>query len=250
MDNSAWLALIPFIILLAYWRSRQTNYRVKQDPTTKTEHKTPAKRQDETLYATFRKAERQQRSRRRKVRKYFQKGRNLVALATLLFVVSYTCITLGQLILSRRQEVHQLRAYIKVAPARTPPFSTAISFDVVAAFKNVGQTPATEATGFMAAKVLDWPLADDYPFATDEEFSPKIVEMPTIDHELSRRLVPASPDDEDRILGGQSRLVVYGTIFYDDVFGYHRWTDFCYGYDWDALGTGRVQYCNTHNGAE
>lgn len=89
-------------------------------------------------------------------------------------------------------------------------------------FKNTGKTPAIKARSFLgdATRIEDIPEND-----SQNAFGPYIVLAPGAEVNIAIDVVKTNVID--RIKRGQL-MYIYGTIWYDDIFNKHHWTQFCY----------------------
>jgi hypothetical protein len=54
----------------------------------------------------------------------------------------------------------------------------------------------------------------------------------------------------DLIKNGKQRLYALGTILYVDVFRKPRFTNFCFCFDFNEMGSGHADDCPMHNGTD
>jgi hypothetical protein len=161
---------------------------------------------------------------------------------------------------ARDQEQRQLRAYVGIlirdlgttnpfAPPRIPT----VSFD----YKNSGSTPAYHVTHESGASLCDHPLPIDFPFSVIHETLAKQPDRPiTIFPGTITNLGittstsgPLTPAMFAAIADGQTiRVCFWGTILYDDAFGYPRYTNYCYSY-FGTVETITHETCEQHNDA-
>jgi hypothetical protein len=98
---------------------------------------------------------------------------------------------------------------------------------------NSGRTFAKEVIRYAAVRLLP-PLspAGEAGLAIGEREPGTVVVSPQVDHAIIRRHRALAPEETSEIKNenGRMRLYVFGRIDYDDVFGQHRHTDFCYIY--------------------
>jgi len=168
----------------------------------------------------------------------------------------------------REAEQRELRAYVGCEGyGALPAESFGDPVVWLVKMENYGQTPATDVTFTITAKVLPAELPQDYVFVDDipPGAVPKTVLHPgaiTIG-QSDPDYAPLSPDairDLDRGKNPQGqpvRLYVYGTVEYRDVFGKRHWTNYAYRYRSEIpepikkKGTGEelafAEHCPLHN---
>lgn len=148
----------------------------------------------------------------------------------------------------------QLRAYLSVAPLACVPQdkTTGWKHEVRMIIHNTGYTPAHTVNFSICARVMDFPLPDDF------ELSLPIQEHTAAGHIAHGQqfFIVASLEDfisdqklEEIVKGNGQKLYVYGTVKYKDVFGEEHYTNFCQFGVWDVKGNFGTRNIFRHNDA-
>jgi hypothetical protein len=162
-----------------------------------------------------------------------------VALATLISLIVYACITHGQLIairetnwISRDVAQKQLRAYVGIEPSflenLAPNSTTTVSFSVT----NFGQTPAYNSRIYSDVQILPYPFPESlaFPFAPPlgTKFGSVSAIYPHSPLPAGKKMDRSLTRDEALAVyeGSKSRLYAGGTLFYDDIFNKSHCTRF------------------------
>jgi hypothetical protein len=156
--------------------------------------------------------------------------------------------------ISDDQERRSLRAYVImpfVEDEKHPPNHLLINRDGTVegwqAAKNVGQTPAYNIANYIAIRSLPRPLPLVFSFPTQKHYN-----QPSIEQQSTEFWNIYSRDfnvlaEAAELKSWRKAIYLYGTIFYDDVFGHHHWSNYCYYFLPDAWVT---TDCDTHNDSD
>ena len=121
--------------------------------------------------------------------------------------------------------------------------------DLVASYENSGNTPA-KVTVVYEARNLSEPPADDIPYTPIAHSGsvlalfPKTQYSGLVAHFKGMPVIPdpKTPDDQ---------FYIFGSLDYDDIFGHHHRTNFCYRTGKEEEGgkvtAGHILVCPTHN---
>jgi hypothetical protein len=135
----------------------------------------------------------------------------------------------------RAYVVAELQVIEEFAPGK--PFKGAI------AVRNVGQTPAYNVSTNMAVTIIPDGGSGQIP-GWEEVTRVHLVIGSGLDKRSSRHSVePLTQAQFDSVRAGKSRVLVGGTVVYDDIFGKTWWTQFCHFYTGEQLaGTYHTEF--------
>jgi hypothetical protein len=157
--------------------------------------------------------------------------------------------------ISEDTEERQLRAYIGPVDAFPDRFEVGQNINFHIAVKNFGNTPAVHF--HLKSNEGIEPRSADYSYQIQEYRLQHTVQSVTIYPKDQRAfLAPATSNNlvtEPQftgVRGGNSVIVFYGTLYYDDSFGKVRGSDFCYWFDWAHLTSHAWTECRNHHGID
>ncbi len=153
--------------------------------------------------------------------------------------------------ISRSTASRQLRAYVyvKPGPLGVLDFSVGKAPHTTIVIRNSGQTPAYNMKMRGNIGVNAWPIAKNKPFregpyGADMVLNPETEDATggnvSVKDGLAEREVEAIGD------GLRYRLYVFGSVVYDDVFGAHHRTDYCFAYFGQGPTLMGMEFCNRH----
>jgi hypothetical protein len=164
-----------------------------------------------------------------------------VSVVGVMVVAAYTTFTALQWFDLRDNFKVEQRAWVVPFDLSAEPFTgDPIKTIFKVLFKNTGRTPALKTHAWIAAT----PDLQSIPVTNPEELSgadAMILGPNGIGNTSTQK--PYPPEAIQLIKKGV-RLYIYGTIWYQDVFGKHHWTQFCYYPGTDLKGFGP---CPIHN---
>ena len=159
---------------------------------------------------------------------------------------------------SRRSNERQLRAYVSVSTGGVTGLAATTKVSAKIFIENVGQTPAYEATCYMAIQPVPMPMTkeSDLSFLGEtglEQPKSTATLAPGHEHRLSFIWETFDPLPAEHIVGirnGELALVVAGWIRYRDIFGQFHRANFCHLY-WGAdTSDGSGRYHRLGNDAD
>ena len=123
--------------------------------------------------------------------------------------------------------------------------------------RNSGQTPAYNVTHFRGMNIGVYPLPADYDFSLiipgrGSQSNPLTIFPGTAESgELNiSRTTRLSESEIESLKSGESvRLYAWGTINYEDSFGKHHYTNFCFSFFSLTNKSVSYEHCNSHNDA-
>lgn len=178
-----------------------------------------------------------------------------------LFVLTLTLIAAGmaawftgqqaerarqQSAVTREDELRQLRAYVGVQSVSVRPMTDGQRLTADILIKNFGQTPASDV------QIFAQPAANENP-----DFSEKAIRG--LDHSAPESLFPGAErpfvaygrlSSSNEMLNRPSSVtsaLVYGVIWYRDIFGIHHATEFCHMVSPGQSGHQLAEACQGHN---
>jgi hypothetical protein len=114
-----------------------------------------------------------------------------------------------------------------------------IKFEVRPSLQNTGQTPAHKMTYWARAKIMPFPLPEnfDFPIPKKSPIRPMFL-GPHQGVELNALVDDFVPDDEvaDIKSGNTRRVYIWGVVTYTDIFNKKRTTKFCHSLYWFGSG--------------
>ena len=151
----------------------------------------------------------------------------------------------------------QMRAYlvVNVNSGSYQERNRNIKFDVRPSLNNAGQTPAHKMTYWATAKIMPFPLPDNFDFPTPKNAVIRPMFLgPHQGVELNAIVDDFIPDDEVvEVKAGMTRRVyIWGIVTYTDIFNMKHTTKFCHSLFWFGNGENeRVtgSYAAHHNKA-
>ena len=151
----------------------------------------------------------------------------------------------------------QMRAYlvVDVNSGRYQERNKNIRFEVKPSLNNAGQTPAHKMTYWATAKIMPYPLPDNFDFPTPKNAALRPMFLgPHQGVELNAIVGDFIPDDEvvDVKAGMTRRVYIWGIVTYTDIFDTKHSTKFCHSLYWFGSGENeRVSgsYAPHHNKA-
>ena len=90
-------------------------------------------------------------------------------------------------------------------------------------FRNTGRTPALNVRVY-----TNWTQRREMIPALDTPSSDRISITSLAPNEQGYARVPIPLADAKRIMNGESEALIYGTVWYDDIFGRSHWAQYCY----------------------
>jgi hypothetical protein len=149
-----------------------------------------------------------------------------------------------------------LRAYVCVNFGFTIPQNqeTGYRFEVRLLLINAGQTPAYKVGFKTRADVLSYPLPQDFDFAIPD--NPAGSESTLAGHAPAITLTGVvdrlySEEEVAEIKSGlKKRLYIFGTVTYEDVYHFRRYTNFCFSVIWLKDGNTMGIFTKRHNDAD
>jgi hypothetical protein len=100
---------------------------------------------------------------------------------------------------------------------------------------NTGNTPAHKFTYWATARILVFPLPDDFEFPEGEDNLKAGFVLGPHQNIIINAAVPDFVDDNEVLeikMGRDRRVYVWGVVFYEDAFGEPRQTKFCHSIIW------------------
>jgi hypothetical protein len=191
---------------------------------------------------------------------YFNKFKNWISFATLLFLAAYTVITglmwqtsQDQLVVIRDQERKQLRAYLTITGSTVVQFEIGKAIRFQNTFYNFGQTPAYHVTilgrsefqNTTSTPVFDVHIADYSTVKVENE----IVAYPGKHAPAFQRGPDLTQENQANFQNQIQVLVYYGTLFYEDAFGDPHISNFCWVFGPQEIAGGVAVECKNHHEA-
>jgi len=151
----------------------------------------------------------------------------------------------------RETSIKQLRAYITVSAGPLEQFVADKPVVTMIMLDNMGATPARDMfhiSGFATSTAEAGVSFERLNWRKARKITNKTFIIPKAS-KIRKESPESLPREQfDRVMVAKDRLVfVYGTIFYRDIFGYHRTTRFCMRYS-GGQGSGG-EYHDTDNEA-
>jgi hypothetical protein len=168
-------------------------------------------------------------------------------------------ISAQHLDVGKENAARQLRAYLGVAIGHAIYQETSNNkrFEALPILINYGFSPAHKVAYWARAEILPFPLPPDFDFTQRSELASFAFTLHPRQELILNAFVDGLVDEsevEDIKRGDNKRLTIYGTVFYEDIFGLRRQTNFCQSIRWitAADGSSRVAgtYHNRHNDAD
>ena len=141
----------------------------------------------------------------------------------------------------RENAARQLRAYISILPGAVieQDRNTDIKYEIQPVVRNGGFTPASNVIIYSKVDILPDPLPVNFNFVLPLFQEPSISTLGFQQTNFSiaylTKLLSDSEIAEIKKPGGR-RLYVYGNVTYDDIFGSHWNTNFCFYIIWGSKG--------------
>jgi hypothetical protein len=142
-------------------------------------------------------------------------------------------VSRGQLNEMQQARIMDERAWVAVRQGVIRgSFLPNITFEVV--FRNTGKTPAVNVTAYMNQSIFtnSIPQTDQPTSPTNTlggvQFSGLLAPDADGSISVSSFFISFSDPNQQAISSGKKPYYVYGTIWYDDIFGKHHWSQFCY----------------------
>jgi hypothetical protein len=153
---------------------------------------------------------------------------------------------------------HQVRAYlsVRISGGFYQDRSKNIRFGVKPLMINTGLTPAYKVRYTARADIFEFPLQDDFEFPLlDPPRSVFGILASQQNFTMNAAVKEFTDDDEVSAIkyGRGKRLYIWGTVFYEDVSGIERYTNFSHNIFWITLEDGREfvdgNFVDRHNDA-
>jgi hypothetical protein len=134
----------------------------------------------------------------------------------------------------------------------TPLPDGGLHVEVVPDFKVFGKTPASNVAPGWELKVANYPFSDKFTFALQSHMVSTAVAAPEELYPIEAKTLDLSKEDVAAIDAGQRRVYADGQVFYHDIFGKGRWTNFCFSINPQRINTrsGQFDACPGHNNAD
>jgi hypothetical protein len=168
-------------------------------------------------------------------------------------------ISLEHLSAGKENAARQMRAYLGVGIGHAIYQETSNSkrFEALPTLANYDFTPAHNVSYWAAARILPFPLPDDFDFSQATEISEFNFTLHPRQELILNAFVDELVDDSDVAdikRGDTRRLTVYGTVFYEDALGIPRRTNFCHSTRWIPTPDGNERvignFARYHNDAD
>jgi hypothetical protein len=153
-----------------------------------------------------------------------------------------------------RHSERELRAYILATKPKITQLEVGKRIEIDAPYKNFGQTPAYDVIAESWLDILAMPIAKRHRF--NKPRNPRMVEIkatiaPTDGFAvkvISSATFAVTQEIIDVVKAAEkSKIYLYGTITYKDVFKKKRITDFCWRFDDIAFSSGEISLSEQHN---
>ncbi len=149
----------------------------------------------------------------------------------------------------------QMRAYISVLAhdALYQERDKGIRFEARPLFVNNGHTPAYNLLYDIKCNVVSTPISDSHDFRLPSQDAVFGAVVGPHQNRIMTAIVDTFYDDrevEDIKTGRDRALCVWGTIRYDDAFGFSHFTNFCQIIVWGRGGQIVGYYHKTHNDSD
>ncbi len=151
----------------------------------------------------------------------------------------------------------QMRAYLIVS-INTGIYQErvkSLKFEVKPSLNNSGHTPAHKMSYWATARILPFPLSEDFKFPIPEDapINPMLL-GPNQTIELNAIVDDYVPDEEVTgiKMGTERRVYIWGIVTYSDAFDVVRTTKFCHNLFWRGIGEKEIvsgSYAAHHNEA-
>jgi hypothetical protein len=129
-----------------------------------------------------------------------------------------------------------------------------LSFGITPSLLNVGVTPAYKVAYWAIADIVPWPVPEDFIFRAGDEMRFGAVLNPRQGFGLNARVDRLVPDEEVELImrGRDKRVLIWGTVTFEDISGAPRYVKFCQSIYWIKTPEGErylSQWAPHHNDA-
>jgi hypothetical protein len=175
----------------------------------------------------------------------------VTAIIGVVLLFLYTGITGYQAYIARDTERHQLQAYLGVTGSLSPPDKSGSAY-VTILVHNYGQTPAIRTDvlsgGFVGPTAL---REEQLPFARYKAVrnSNELIIFPTQEYPATIS-PPFLKDELQKLTSVENAAFAHGTILYEDIFGVHHETKFCFYWLKGNILSGSHGFCLYGNEAK
>lgn len=159
-------------------------------------------------------------------------------------------------VVGTERATQQMRAYlsVRISGGRYQGEAPNAPFAVSPIVINTGQTPAYKVGYVAKADVVRFPLPDDFSFQPLEQPRRVLGVLAPQQHMIISAAIQSGnyTDAEGIKRGRDSRTYIWGTVFYEDVVGDKRHTNFAHSIFWKPGPQGDVisgDYADRHNDA-
>jgi hypothetical protein len=115
-----------------------------------------------------------------------------------------------------------------------------------------GKTPAGNVAPGWELKVADYPFSDKFTYRLQAHTVSTAVAAPEVGYAMDAKVIDLSKEEVAAINAGNRRVYADGQVFYHDIFGKSRWTNFCFSTNPQRInaGSGQFDACPYHNNAD